>query len=419
MIRKIKAFISDDTQHGRGMKNSVVLLIRNAFFGSSLVFGSNALLQTFLSQRGVDDMHIGMLGSAASITHVVITFLLMGFCDRFVRPMRLVRYGVIFQAVLPATVVILIFSQFSNTDFLFYIVLFASIAQAIFGGARNLVETKVFAHMVPASWLGHLLGADGMATGFFAVIASLITVALTHSIPPPFNIAVLFMISLVFMLTSGGLTGGIRLIDYHPASGNSASPLRAIGKLIKMAEFNRLIIPNILRGITIGVALMIMPIGIFRLGMTLKDAAYVVTAGTVANIAGSAAFTLLIKKLKSQYIALLGNTLGIAGLAVMTFSGTIPLFVFGAFLLLFGKEWVDRVVPLGVYEIVPSEVMGAYSAGRMILMFASMALSQFAIGFLIGRVEIFLILGGIAAAQLTSGVLFMIYFKKFKAARAT
>jgi len=67
---------------------------------------------------------------------------------------------------------------------------------------------------------------------------------------------------------------------------------------------------------------------------------------------------------------------------------------------------------VGIYQIVPSEIMGAFTGGRFLLMTGGTAISTYIIGNLLDKVNILFIFTIVASIQVVAGYLFWRGFKQ-------
>ncbi|MCL2519039.1 MAG: hypothetical protein FWF15_10795 [Oscillospiraceae bacterium] len=180
--------------------------------------------------------------------------------------------------------------------------------------------------------------------------------------------------------------------------------------LFKNPIFKSFIIPNFTRGITAGIIGIVAIIGFHDNILDKVSAAYLVTAATVANIAGSILYTVLSKLIKSNILCLLGSIMTLALLFLS--SNSIIIYIAGYFIAYLGIMIISLAIPYRVYEIIPFEIAGIYNSWRMILMTAGITFSTVATGFAIKFVPSYVIFIIAIVCQLYCGIIYFLYNKK-------
>ena len=86
-------------------------------------------------------------------------------------------------------------------------------------------------------------------------------------------------------------------------------------------------------------------------------------------------------------IILAGNTLTAIALVGLVLTSSPPVFLGCYALMTLGTSLEGVAVPLGTYEIVPAEVIGAFSSARRMLLSGGAAISMPLVGYLLESVD--------------------------------
>ena len=211
------------------------------------------------------------------------------------------------------------------------------------------------------------------------------------------------------------------LTEQAPAA-EKPSFVKDLKKIFTMKEFKILMPANVLRGLGNGAGAYIFWIALDRLQLPPVYAGYVTLANTCAPFVGN--FILWLTMDRFGAVIMIPASCIVIAVSLM---GTIltespPVFLGFLFLYQVALPVEGTAIPLAHYEIVPNEVMGAFSTVRLGLLSITGSISATLTGLLLLWFSPFSIFVCSAAIKLLSGALFclgLILLKKHKDAQAS
>src|SRR5439155_21904271 len=120
--------------------------------------------------------------------------------------------------------------------------------------------------------------------------------------------------------------------------------------------------------------------GLKQLGLPAETPGYAVSANYAAGVLGGIALGLIADRWGAGPSTLLGDLLLALGMGTMILFPSLPVFLACYFLLHFGRNIEDAAVPFGITLLVPPELMGAFSAARLMILLGSSAVGSLLFG---------------------------------------
>jgi predicted MFS family arabinose efflux permease len=173
-----------------------------------------------------------------------------------------------------------------------------------------------------------------------------------------------------------------------------------------MPSFYIFIIPNFLRGISMGLISVLAMIAL-DLGYGSSTVSSIVTITYLANFAGSFLYLVLSKHLNEQILCMLGALC--IGAVVFAPNRSDFAFLVVCFITLSGKIIVDYAVPSRIYKLTSIETAGMYHAWRQLITNAGTALSAAGSGFIIQNGMSHFLLIITFAAQIICSLFYLLY----------
>ena len=274
-------------------------------------------------------------------------------------------------------------------------------------GLNNVLAYKFPYHVIDMKDYGKIVAYSGIIVG---IISTLITLLLSFA-QKNFGYFDVMKIAYIFVLI---------LICAYLAVTNSFKSVydekkQADGKakisILKYKPFTYLVIPNILRGFSLGMINTVVTVGYYIELIDSYSASILIVITNVGNVLGSFVYSRVTNRINEKNILL---TTSIA------FSVLMPLIVAGntfTFLLFYAFAYfvviiINYSIPVAVTRICDYRVMGQYSAGRMLINTLGTSLA----GFLcIPMINLFGALVTMTMAglfQLIAGIGYYIYITK-------
>ena len=400
----LRRMASNQVEH----RNMVFLLIRDTLSGAAMIFASNTIIQAYLVKTGLSATNIGFIGTSGSVASIVGILIFMGITDRAGSGVRMLAASAFFITLTPLALVFITHFPGMGGYTLLALLVAAGIVQNMVLSLKNMLECKVFAQMIRMEICGQFLAVDGVLVSIASVCFSIVSSVVLDMLGFPSGFTLLFATSVLFFAAAAALIFGFKALEPHPGVLRDAgiSAFAALPNIFRVRAFRILALPNIFRGIAAGGSYFAMAVGMKKLGLAPVYSTYLVFWGTMAAIFANVLFGLLIKRMGAGRLCLIGSLTGAASLVCLVFAGSAGVFVGLYFLMLLGQTFVDLGVPTGVFEVIPNEIMGAYTGGRLLLMSGGMALSIMTVSFLMDsgmEIPAFVL---VAAIQIISGFFF-------------
>ncbi|NJD02443.1 MAG: MFS transporter [Ruminiclostridium sp.] len=389
-------------------RNMIFLLIRDTLFGAAMIFASNTIVQAYLVKTGLSTTSIGLIGTLSNVASIAGILIFMGIADRAGNGIHMLAASAFFITLTPlALVFIAFFPGMSSYTMLVFLVA-AVTAQNLVYSLKNMLESKVFTQIIRIEICGQFLAVDGALVSIASVFFSIVSSAVLGALGFPGGFMLLFTVSFLFFAVAAALILGFKILELHPGVLPDAgiSAFAALSNIFRARAFRIFALPNISRGIAAGGSYFAMAVGMKKLGLAPIYSTYLVFWGTMAAIFANVIFGLLIKHIGAGRLCLVGSLAGSAGLVCMVFAGSADVFIGFYFLMFLGQTFVDLGVPTGVFEVIPNEIMGAYTGGRLLLMAGGTALSIMGVSFLMDSGMEILAFVLVGAIQIIGGFFF-------------
>ena len=398
------------------MSNPAKYYLRNALYAITLMCFNGAIIQTFLSACGVSLKDIGMFTAASSVSQVVVMLFCSGIVDRirdvkracalFHLPMAL-----FFLALIPLCVV-----QSLSPKQVFWLVLILGIVQNLFVGFRNILEYKLPYLIIPMEQYPRLVSVDGVISGFIGILASAAISFFLARLPYFQVMAVVFALCILFFVLCWILSGHLQVL-HQPEEQRIAPPSPSVLKgrpltlkdILKMKSFYLLILPNFIRGCSMGIMGVVAVIGINDLALSEARSAYIATAVTTGTILGGLIYALLSRRFTSRCMCMVGSVTMLLSTPLMLVGGSYPFFLAMLIVATVGQLIVGYAVPVMVTEFVPYEVMGRYTSWRLAVTTIGTAFANMVVGVAVGKVSSMLLLTAAGVLQMASGIAYFAY----------
>ncbi len=401
------------SKSGDAMTNNCKFYIRNAAYFMALYLVSGAVLQTCLLDAGVSSARVGVYTSACSAVNILVSVVFAQLSDR---TKRLIPWFIFLMLALAGASLLFLFVYRLG----FALILLLGAVQTVLVALKNLFEFKLPYHVLDMREYNSVQARDGIITGIVGVAGGALFSRALDAFEVQRVMCGGFAAAVVLFCGCAVLN---RLFAVHPApavpqAAEPAAGERAPGlrQVLGMPCFYRLLLPNFLRGILMGVTGIITVIGVSLYGMTPAQAAVIPIVCTAANISGSLVYHLLSKRVPVDKVLLLASviTLIFPLCAVCTAEAALGRAVFYgvSFAVSFGIIMISYAVPYMVYGMIPYRVAGAYNTYRMVITTAGSMLAAAAVSALLDRVPVFWLLAAACAAQLASAIAYRREYRK-------
>lgn len=343
-------------------KNNLTYYIQTAAYNIAVVLSTGSVIQTYMLECGINESKVSFCVSALQIIQTV-AMLLISKATESIKNIRL-AIAVSFSAYLPFFASLLFLCL--KTDFTpntKYIIIFAvSIVLNLFLGIYNIVSYKLPHIIMDISNYGRVLGQSGVVAGITCMgFSSLLTFCLGK-----FS----YFSVMLFFFAAGIVIGLIALASsfmYKPIASHEEESSKVKINFFKYKPFYQLIIPNFMRGFSLGIFNLITVIGYSCGLLDSASAGIIATVTQLSMLISCQSYSFLVRKFKNGLIILFASVAFCVITPLMTVSGSKIWFYIFYFLAYFFVNYVAYSVPVLVSTYIDYKCLSQYTAWRMAL----------------------------------------------------
>lgn len=393
-----------------GSKNITLMATKDAALAAAMPMVNGSLVQLFLTNRSVDAYHVGLFSTLVSIIMVVGTMVCSYFSEKLPKPLGQYRWLFFLQMVIYLAMIPIAYFTMTPSS-LFWVLSLIACAITFISSWTTILGYKIPYMTIPFEAYGSYTAVSGAVTGIVGVVSSFAFSAVINGNWGGNPYLICIVITTVLMLVSWYCTHRLAPVNHvYDGQNHSTMNIRKILEVFKMPLFKKFIIPNTLRGITIGITNSIALIALY-MGLTEGQASMIPIICALGYVVSSFLFHFMSKYLPLPSVALIGSLLVLVLISLPHDNSTVFLSVF--FVAYVGRVLVDYAIPVMLIRVVPAEIAGTYNAGRYILLNFSSTISVFAVGALLGKVSALWLLSACAFAYIIGMIWYMVLYKKY------
>jgi hypothetical protein len=417
-------------------KNYVFSILRYILSYCATALTSVALVQKLVISLGFSNDFIGLYGAVGSITSALTIFSLISVSDKiknFISLRKLTAFSYTGYILIPLGIIFISLNTFLPSVVISVILICLVVFQNIIIAIYSIMDIRFISYTLKTSAVGGYYGISGFAGGILSLfIAGFINVIFSESQYTENNttyysdkfyvtMSAVFITGIIIYILSMYLYFGINKIvtgsnDADEAANDKPEQkitfLAEIKKVIDTYYFKSLITSNILRGISTGIAYFITSVGLLRFSGSETVTSYIIAITAAGVITGNLIITLIHKRINTGRLYFIGCLLFGSGLVISGFANNEIFYIISCFIFYTGSTIVDTGFPMGVYEVVPKENLGAYSSIRLLIHSGTASLSTIVCGRLLDFIPSFCIFAVAMIFQISGGYLFYKNIKK-------
>ncbi len=284
---------------------------------------------------------------------------------------------------------------------------------AVVNVARNGLEGVITVRTLHGNIRGRFFSATGMIHGATGLAIGVFVTWAAKRFDARMALLMGASVSMAALLLGGWFSAMLReLPDLQDAP--TAQPVQRrsamedLAKIFRMKEFMVMMPANLLRGLGNGVGAYIFWIALKRLELPPEYAGYLTIISTSAPFVGNWILWLTMDRFGAVVVIPASCTLIAASLmgTILTQSPAMFLFYNLVYHIMLPVE--ATAIPLAHYEVVPKEVMGAFSTIRLGLLLITGSVSATLAGLLMRVFQPVTIFAGSAAIKFIAGVLYCV-----------
>lgn len=389
------------------LKNLAFYAGEEASFNAAAHLVTGSMIQLFLSYKGVSAQQVGLFNTVVSIVSVLGCVAFSSLSDQrsdIIRDhSRLLRLAaVLYLPYLPL-------AMGMKAETVFLCILILGILQTMLSSCKSVFVYKLAYQIIPIEQYGIMSGTVGVAVGAAGALVSWICSRLIDRMEGDKPYFLGMVLCLALLTTAAICAGKMRSLPQEVLGKRCVMEQKKVTlrQLMQRKEFTLFLIPNALRGITLGVTNSIVLIAL-SMGSSAAEAASLNVAATVGYVVGSALFAAVTPKTGTKAMGMVGSVL-LCGMVLMPFCGGTTLQIL--YLVSYtGRVLVDHAVPTMVYGMIDPQISGAYNAWRMILCNVCAAGASYAVGALVETADPLVLLIPAVAAYLVSMVWYCVLY---------
>ncbi len=349
------------------MSNYIKYYLRSALYSVAVLFTGTAVLQIFLTDMGVDSIPIGIFTSLLSVVNVLTNIAFSASADRCGNVKRWLSLlclpiGTCFFLLIP-----LCFAEGLSVGTAFLLISVICLLQMLFISLYTTLDYKLPYSIIDVQDYGRFASMNGIVCGIVNTTASLLLSEFLENHPVSTVLSVGFGVGGTCMLLAALVNG---TLDTSRGKTQVSEKVERIGvftgfgKILRLRDFLRLILPNFFRGFHMGMLNMAAVIAV-SCGFTTGTVGRLVTVSFLGSIVGSVVYMFAARRVKSRRLCLTGSIVTCVGVLIPFCTDNVFLAVY--FVMVVGKIMVDYAVPSQVYAMIPPDVACLYQTWRLIV----------------------------------------------------
>lgn len=365
--------------------NSKKYLFYSWLYSLAVSLSTGAVVQAFMKYLGMEDK-ISLYTSIITAVQAVSIWGCSFVSDKVKKVTK--TYGVVIASMTIMCITLLL-SKYLQTDTIdkkYLLLLTGSCLFNISYGIGNVLAYKLPYEVIDMSEYGKYVSFAGIVSGVLSFGATSLISALSRVIDYGIVITVTFCFAIVLYVCSGAILFSVKptekqqvQVEQTPQIQEEQIDARQFdGKsLITYPYFYKLILPNVFRGIGQGVISLAFVVGVLQGCVTNDNSTVFAVVTTLATLIGNAVYLFTCKHVKTKRYMVL-STMGLVLFTItICFAKSSALFY-----LLYLSAYVFLTIynilsPVIVYDYVPRNIIGKYTAWRMLLFTAGTAIPGF------------------------------------------
>ncbi|MBQ4120133.1 MAG: hypothetical protein IJD45_07075 [Clostridia bacterium] len=351
------------------IRNIVLYYIGQAAYGCVSIMAMGTIFQSFMIECGISEAKVSICVSVIQIVQTLTMLLMSKFAEN-IKKIFLSVAICLFAQVLPLGAMLFICINDGVSIGIKYVLLFATgLILSFFVGIYSVLSYKQPYHIMKITDYGKVTALAGVISGVLCTLVSaVISFALNGS--PYFSTMIsVCVFGILLAVVSGAVNFGYVKLDVN----QSQKSTKKIN-IFRYKPFYKLLIPNISRGISMGIFNLTAVIGYHCGILDTATAALLVTISQIAAIISCLTYAYFASRRKNGIICLVSSVVLVMVLPLMTIGQSSLMFKLFYFFGFFFINHITNAVPVIVAENVDYNCIGQYTAWRMALFTGGIAI---------------------------------------------
>ncbi len=368
---------------------------------------TGSVFQTFMLESGFSEQTTNSFFSIMSMVQVLSILALTGGASKIKKTKEWMRNTYFLAIPFAITLSVMCFLPIKNSNFVFALLFGFGTIYNVGVGINSVLSYKLPYTIMDMKDYGRLMSLSGSINGAVCFALSLLLSFLQGNFNYISIMKTAYIISVIIVIAASVVIQSFK--EHTVAKVAEASSKKT--NILKYKPFTCLIIPNITRGFCLGVVTIAVTVGYYHKCLDSFSASIVVIITNATTILGCLVYSKISEQIKDRRILLFASIAVALFMPLMVLRGkTIDFLIFYTIVNFF-ITIINYAVPVTVTKIADYDMIGQYSAGRMLLNTLGTSIAGFVC------VPLFELIGVVAtvtlsgALQLISGLGYYLYLK--------
>ena len=343
-------------------KNHIIYYIQqfSASMAGLLITGS--VIQSFLLECGCSEYSVSIYVSVMQAVQVIAMLLLAKKVENIKNMFGTYASTYFIQIMLFVVMLYLSIHHTAPIGRKYLYIFIVSLVVSLFQGVNAVLSYKLPYYIIDMKRFGTMSGISGVVIGIGGVLFS---GALSYFINRyPYFRVMTFFYGIGLICTT--LTG-ILIKNYDNKFNGQTNKTKDSINIFQYKPFYQLLVPNICRGISNGIFLMMVTIGYAEGVLTSSGTGIMVTLSQIATIVGCFLFSVLAEKIREGKLVLSSGLLFSFILPFTFIIKTQKAFLIVYFIVYFFYVIINYAIPVLIARRIDYHCIGQYSAWRMVI----------------------------------------------------
>ncbi len=396
--------------------NGIYYAIREGCYAAAALFISGTFVQLYLAQKGVSTVDIGVFNTVLCVVSLIATMAFSDIAERRPNAVRqngwlLFSISLLFVCYLP----LLLNDQVASHTIWLLVIVVASV-QIVLASCKGVLDYKMLYQIIDIERYGVVASMTGVSIGLFGMAYSWLFAQTLSRCSARIAFLIGFCSSALLVFAAYVCNRKMTVFHEpfaHPkqAKVGVKAKISMVVSVLRQPEFRVFVIPNTLRGVTIGILNSLVLVAL-ELGASAKTAANLAMAGSIGYLLGSLSYNALFRVMQPKRLGLIGAGL-LCTVVFLPYSGREMLFLIVAMFGYMGRTLVDYAVPSMVFQLIDPAVSGVYNAWRTVLFSVSAAAMSYLVGALLGKIPTVALLALCVGSYLVCAVWYYVFINRF------
>lgn len=354
------------------MSNIKKYCIYTTLYNLGFTFCTGAIMQTFLIQAGFLAEQVYVLNSLMQIMQVAMMLILTFLSGKIKRVKAVTSISCLSLSILTCVFLMgAINPELIKHGYVIAVFIVAGISY-VGVGLYTILSYCLPYYTIDMKDYGKMTGISTAIAGGVSFLVSLTYSLLLSKFSYMKTTAAFFIIAIVCFILTGIVCASMRVksveMDEENREKNDAI------SVFKNKNTYILLIPNFVRGLSVGIFNVIATIAISTSILNETTSSYINVILQIATFAGNLFFAFAYKKLSTKNLLLIA-TLGVCISFPLSLEFGIVGFFFCFTIASFFRIVTDTAIPVIITEIIPKEQIGPYTSIRMLIFTGAQAVA--------------------------------------------